>query len=223
MVDNYLELAYALGCPRESRRLELATTAEEEASAAAVFEELALADDGRVIALNCSGAYGESKLWPVEYCAELARRIVDRLDHDVLVLCGPQERETARRVEQLAGGGRVRSMADGPLDLGTAKACIRRCRLIVSTDSGPRHVAAALGKAAVTLFGPMLPVWSENPTQRAVNLVRDLDCIGCRRRICPKGHHRCMKELTVDMVYDRLVGLLAEETAAAAAPLVKAG
>ena len=167
----------------------------DERSADAVFERLGLRGDGRVVALNSSGAYGGSKLWPVEYFAELARRIVAELDHDVLVFCGPKERDIARRIVGLSASGRVFSMADQPMDLGTAKACIRRCRLMVSTDSGPRHVAAALGLPLVTLFGPMLPVWSENPTQRAINLVLDLDCIGCHQRVCPLGHHRCMRRL----------------------------
>ena len=74
-----------------------------------------------------------------------ARRIVDVLDHDVLVLCGPKEREIARQVVRLADRRRVVSMAEQPMDLGTSKACIRRGRLMVSTDSGPRHAAAALG------------------------------------------------------------------------------
>ncbi len=204
----------------------------DERSADAVFGRLGLRGDGRVVALNSSGAYGGSKLWPVEYFGQLARRIVAELDHDVLVTCGPNERDIAREIVRLAAGkgdrsnlcaaplgpfrqigpvpfsGRIVSMADQPMDLGTAKACIRRCRLMVSTDSGPRHVAAALGLPVVTLFGPMLPVWSENPTQRAINLVLDLDCIGCHRRTCPLGHHRCMRDLTVDRVFAAVLELL---------------
>ena len=65
--------------------------ATDEASADAVFRQLGLRDDGRVVALNSSGAYGGSKLWPVEYFGQLARRIVDELDHDVLVTCGPEK------------------------------------------------------------------------------------------------------------------------------------
>ena len=80
------------------------------------------------------------------------------------------------------------------MDLGTAKACIHRCRLMVSTDSGPRRVAAAFGLPVVTMFGPMLPIWSENPTQQAANLLLDLNCIGCHKRVCPLGHHRCLSE-----------------------------
>ena len=218
MVDSYLAITNLLGCTEESPRLELATVAADEESADAVFKRLAIRDDGRLITLNCSGAYGGSKLWPVENFGRLARRITERLDHDVLVMCGPKEREIAGEVVHISGSRRVFSMADQPLDLGTAKACIRRAKLMVSTDSGPRHVAAALDRPVITLFGPMLPIWSENPTQRAVNLVLELDCIGCHRRICPRGHHRCMRELTVHRVFGEVTKLLDEEAPDEASP-----
>jgi heptosyltransferase II len=208
MVETYLELAYSVGCGKESPRLELATVEADRRSADAVFERLGLRGDGRVIAINSSGAYGGSKLWPVEYFAELARRIAGELDCDVLAMCGPKEKDIVRRIVELSGSARVFSMADQPMDLGTAKACMGRCRLMVSTDSGPRHVAAALGLPVVTMFGPMLPVWSENPTQQAANLVLDLDCIGCHKRVCPLGHHRCMRDLTVERVFAATCELL---------------
>lgn len=201
MVESYLELARSLGCGDESPQLELTTVEADQRSADGVFQRLGLRSDGRIVVLNSSGAYGGSKLWPVDYFGELARRVVDQLDHDVLVICGPKERDITNQIVHLAASPRVMSMAEQPMDLGTSKACIGRCRLMVSTDSGPRHVAAALGLPVVTMFGPMLPVWSENPTQQAVNLVLDLDCIGCHKRICPLGHHLCMRDLTVDMVF----------------------
>lgn len=210
VVTSYMRLAQAVGCPDDSLRLELATTPRDEESAERVWEGLGLRRDGRVVLLNSSGAYGAAKLWPAEHFADLARQIVDRLDHDVLVMCGPKERGIAQEIANRADRPRVFSMAEQPLDLGTAKACIRRGALMVSTDSGPRHVAAAFGKPVVTLFGPMLPIWSENPTQRAVHLVLDLDCIGCGKRVCPRGHHRCMRELSPAAVF--------AETARLAAP-----
>jgi heptosyltransferase-2 len=217
MVDYYLALAEAAGCPPESPRLELATTEADEQSADLVWRSLGLRTDGAVITLNSGGAYGGAKLWPTGHFGELARRIAGELDHDVLVMCGPKEREIARDVVRRADHARVFSMADQPLGLGTSKACIRRGRLMVSTDSGPRHVAAALGKPVITLFGPMLPVWSENPTQRAVNLMLDLDCIGCHKRVCPMGHHKCMEDLSVDVVYAEVVNLLEEDGSSRAA------
>jgi heptosyltransferase-2 len=219
MVESYLALAEAAGCPPESPRLELATTPAEERQADEVWKSLGLAYCGagvppgpqRAIALNCSGAYGAAKLWPVEHFAGLARRIVDQLQHDVLVVCGPQERETARAIVAQAARPRVFSLAEQAVGLGLTKAALRRCRLIVSTDSGPRHIAAAFDRPVVTLLGPTLPVWIDNPTIRGVNVQLVLDCIGCGKRACPLGHHRCMKDLSVEMVFGEVAKLLEEE------------
>jgi heptosyltransferase-2 len=210
MVDYYLRLAETAGCPPEPRRLELATTAADEQSADQVFRSLGLRKDGRIVTLNCSGAYGGAKLWPIEYFARLARRIVDCLDHDILVMCGPSERKTAQDIVRLSESRRVFSMADQPLGIGTAKACVRRSRLMVSTDSGPRHVAAAMGCAVITVYGPLMPLWGKNPTVDAVDLhLKYLECIGCGRRTCPYGHHKCMRDLTVDRVYREVAAWMA--------------
>jgi len=214
MVDYYLALAEAAGCAPESRRLELACTEADEQVADAIWRDLGLRTDGRVIVLNSSGAYGAAKLWPTEHFGGLARWLVDETDHDVLVVCGPQERQIARQIVRHADRRRVFSLADQPLGLSTTKACIQRSRLMVTTDSGPRHIAAAFGKPVVTLFGPTMPIWAENPTVRGVDLQLDLNCIGCRKRTCPLGHHKCMRNLSVEMVYTEVVKLL-EETASA--------
>ncbi len=216
MVDYYLKIAEAAGCAAESPRLELATQDADERSADRVWKGLGLRTDGRVVTLNCSGAYGAAKLWPVEHFAQLAQRVVDALGHDVLVMCGPKEREIAREIVRQADRPRVVSMADQPLGIGTAKACIRRGRVMVSTDSGPRHIAAAFGKPVITLYGPMLPIWGRNPTVDAVDLVLDLECIGCQNRVCPLGHHRCMRDISVDRVYTEVAKLLESRAAFAA-------
>ncbi len=217
LVDHYLALAEAAGCVPESPRLELACTESERQVAEAIWQKLGLRRDGRVIALNSSGAYGEAKLWPVEHFGRLARRIARQSDHDVLVICGPQEREAAQRIVRLADHPRVFSLADEQLGLCASKASIQRSRLMISTDSGPRHVAAAFGKPVVTLFGPTMPIWVENPTVRTVHLQLDLDCIGCGERACPLGHHRCMRELSVETVFAGVEKLLQEMASARAA------
>ncbi|MBN2475009.1 MAG: lipopolysaccharide heptosyltransferase II [Pirellulales bacterium] len=217
VVDVYLALTRSLGCAPESPRLELATVERDERSADAVWRELGLRTDGRVVALNSGSSNGAARFWPAEHFGRLARLIASRLDHDVLVVCGPSERCDAQEILRCADHDRVFSMADQPLDLGTSKACIRRTRLMVSTDSGPRHVAAALGKPVITLRGPTLPIWSENPTVRAVDLRLDLECTGCRERVCPLKHHKCMRDLTAGMVYPEVVRLLQSEESSKAA------
>jgi len=217
VVDYYLKLAEAVGCAAESRRLELSVLEEDDRSADRVWEHLGLRSDGEVVTLNPGSANGSARFWPTEHFAALAHMVAEQLDHDVLVLCGPKERPLAQDIVRLANHPRVFSMADQPLDLGTAKACIRRAGLMVSTDSGPRHVAAAFGKPVITLYGPTLPVWSENPTVVAIGLRLELPCIGCQNRVCPLGHNRCMKDLTPDMVFSAVVRLLKKQRAACAA------
>ncbi|MHC4176538.1 MAG: lipopolysaccharide heptosyltransferase II [Planctomycetota bacterium] len=211
MVETYLRLAETVGCPPESPRLELATTESEQRLAEQIWRRLGLRTDGRVIVLNSSGAYGAAKLWPADRFAELSRRVVDQLDHDVLVVCGPDERGTAREIVRRADRPRVFSLADQPLGLATSKACIQRSRLMVSTDSGPRHLAAAFGKPVITLLGPTRPAWIENPTVRAVFVSVYMDCLGCAKRVCPLGHHRCMRDLPPETVYAEVAKLLGED------------
>ncbi len=216
MVESYLALARAIGCPAEPPQLELNVTAAESDQAARVWRDLGLRTEGRVVAMNSTGAYGTAKLWPAEHCAALARQIVAQLDHDVLVLCGPGEREAARAIAAQARSPRVFSLAAQAVSLGLTKGCLARCRLMVSTDSGPRHIAAALGKPVVTLLGPTLPAWIENPTVRGPMLRSELDCLGCGKRTCPLQHHRCMRDLSPERVLGEVAALLQTTTIKAA-------
>jgi heptosyltransferase-2 len=216
MVESYLALARAIGCPEESPQLELNVTAAERDQAAGAWRDLGLRTDGQVVALNSTGAHGAAKLWPAEHCATLARQITEQLDHDVLVLCGPGERDAARQIAARAGASRVFSLAGQAVSLGLTKGCLARCRLMVSTDSGPRHIAAALGKPVVTLLGPTLPAWIENSSVRGPMLRAALECLGCGKRTCPLAHHRCMRELTPERVLREVAALVQTTTIKAA-------
>lgn len=199
VLDDYLRLAAAAGAAARSKRIELATLPQDDDSAGIVLRRLGLRTP--LVTLNCSGAFGAAKLWPVEYFAQLARRIAQRQGMHVLALCGPSERDMARRIAAEADHPRVASLADEQLGIGLTKACVRRSRLLVTTDSGPRHFAAAFDVPVITLFGPTHIAWSETYSPRAVHLQKQVACGPCQQRVCPLGHHRCMRELTVDEVY----------------------
>ena len=203
-VDSYLELAYKLGCPSESKRLELTTTSADEAGGDAIWKELRIPEGHPVMMLNTGGAYGSAKHWPVEHGAALARRAADELGVFVVINCGPGEFAAAEEIAGLANHRQVKSLARLPPRLrgiGPSKAIIRRMQLMVSTDSGPRHLAAALGIPTIGLFGPIDPSWSANYQPGAVELRLDLPCSPCGSRICPLMHHRCMRDLSVSMVF----------------------
>ena len=210
-IDYYLGLAHAVGCPVESPQMELATSAEDEAVTDHVWKQLGLNQQRAVITFNTGGAYGAAKHWPTENYVGLARRIVEsHPDVAVLIICGPAEKETAAWIAQEVDHERVHSMADQDLSLGVAKACVKRSQLLVTTDSGPRHFAPAFNVPVITLFGPIDARWSDSHHPRAINLSHPVDCGPCGKRVCPLGHHRCMRGLTVDHVYHAVQQQLAQ-------------
>jgi len=200
-IDEYLSLAYAMGCELESPRLELATLPADETAADAVWHKLNLPSGDQVVVLNSGGAYGAAKIWPSEYFAQLARRIVDEQGLSVLVLCGPAERIMAREIIKLADHPRVTGLPDEELSVGLSKACVRRSRLLVTTDSGPRFFAVAFDVPVISLFGPTPIAATRTHYDREICLHHAVPCGPCGKRTCPLKHHDCMRLLGVERVY----------------------
>jgi heptosyltransferase-2 len=208
IIDAYNLLARHLGCSSPSYRMELFTTPIDEAAADRVWQQARLAGYPEVVCLNPGAAFGAAKHWPTEYFVRLAQELVARRGSGVLVLCGPNERELARQIVAGADRSAVHSLADQPLSLGLTKACVRRADLLITTDSGPRHFAAAFDRPVVSLFGPTHIEWTETYHPRAVHLQKKVPCGPCQQRVCPLDH-RCMKELTPREVFAAAEELLA--------------
>jgi heptosyltransferase-2 len=210
VIDAYNLLARHVGCPEPSYRMELFTTPHDEQAADEVWKRARFAEYPEVICLNPGAAFGAAKHWPTEYFVTLARDLADRRRTGVLVLCGPSERNLARQITVGADRRAVHSLADVPLSLGLTKACVRRADLLITTDSGPRHFAAAFDRPVVSLFGPTHIEWTETYFPRAVHLQKKVPCGPCQQRDCPLDH-RCMKELTPAEVFGAATELLARQ------------
>jgi len=210
-VDHYLQLAFALGCPPESRRLELAVSDEDEHKCEAVWCELGLNDYRNVVLFNCASGNGTSRAWPTEYYVQLAQQIVRTADTAVLILCGPGERDLAAEIEHRAEHPQVRSMVGKDLSLGVANACLRRAQLLVTTDNGPRHLAAAFATPTVVLSGPFDPLQNKNYNPHEVIVRHGLDCQPCNALECPLKHNRCMQELRPEQAYRTVQQVLARQ------------
>jgi heptosyltransferase-2 len=207
-VDYYAQVAEAFGCPVESRQLELATTPADESAADDQWQRLQLPAGRDVVLLNTGGAFGTAKHWPAKHSVELSRRLAEELGLTVLVLCGPGERKDAAEIVTGANHPLVKSVAAEDVSFGVTKALVRRARLLVTTDSGPRHIASALKTPTVTLFGPIDPRWSRNYQDLASELHLSLDCAPCGKRICPLGHHACMQDLGPNLVLNAVRQML---------------
>jgi heptosyltransferase-2 len=208
VIEAYNRLAQHVGCPSPSYKMELGTVPRDEELADSVWRRAGFASVAEVVCLNPGAAFGAAKHWPVESFAELARLLVDGRGSGVLVLCGPGERALARDIARLTGRPGVHSLAEHLLSIGLTKACVRRADLLITTDSGPRHFAAAFDRPVVTLFGPTHIAWTETYYPLAIHLQKRVDCGPCQLRVCPLDH-RCMKLLTAAEVFAAATDLLA--------------
>lgn len=195
IIDDYNRLAITLGTRQPGHRLRLFTTPEDEAAADSLWHHFHLHRYPQVVLLNPGGAFGSAKHWPVNHFATLARRLAAEAGCGVVVLCGPGERLEAARIAEASRSKHVVSLAEWPLSLGLTKAIVRRANLLVTTDSGPRHFAAAFDVPVITLFGPTHIAWTETYFDKATHLQRRVPCGPCQLRVCPLDH-RCMKELS---------------------------
>jgi heptosyltransferase-2 len=200
VIEDYNRLAEMAGCPPPGFRMELWTTADDETAAKVVWKQAGFAICPEVVCLNPGAAFGSAKHWPVEHFATLARSLVDRRGSGILILCGPNERDLANRIARETARPRVHSLADHPVSLGLTKACVRRSDLLITTDSGPRHFAAAFNVPVVSLFGPTHIVWTDTRYAREIQLQKKVDCGPCQLRVCPLDH-RCMTQLSPEEVF----------------------
>ena len=225
IVKYYMGLAHYLGSQARDFTLKLFVTESERRDAADVLEQCGLGRDierpastGKppMILLNPGAQYGSAKCWPAEYFTTLADRLIEELGATILISGSPRER---RIVEAIS-----RSMRHAPVDLlskgstlGTLKEIVRRCDLMITNDTGPRHIAAAFDVPVVTLFGPTHPEWTEINFPRERKLAVKVFCGPCQKKTCPLDH-RCMIRLTPPMVYDAALELLNPRTPAPAVP-----
>ena len=148
---------------------------------------------GRYIAL-CPGAeYGPAKRWP--YFRELS----EALGEQAVILGSGNDAEAAQ-------GLRGTSLV-GKTTLDEAIDVLAGAAFVVSNDSGLMHIAAALGRSQVALFGSSSPLHTPPLSPAARVLWLRLECSPCFQRVCPLGHFRCMREMTVETVLKEIQNL----------------
>jgi heptosyltransferase-2 len=194
MTRLYLELLRAIGVDDCDERLELAISTDEQERANVELERLGLAADEPYAAVNPGASFGSSKFWTVDAFAQTIRGLRERHGLRSLVLCGPGEESLARSIALAAGPAAVDTSAQ-PLALELLKPVLRRARLLVTTDTGPRHVATAFQTPCVVVMGPTDPRHTASNLEHTRVLRVDVDCGPCHLKTCPLDH-RCMTSLT---------------------------
>ncbi|HTL60174.1 MAG TPA: glycosyltransferase family 9 protein [Nitrospira sp.] len=214
-IDRSLQLLKSLGIPPADLRFTLPVTAQQESDAMRLLRHSGIQEQDRLVAVNPMARWS-TKLWEPQSFAALA----DRLEGEgirVVFTGGPSDGPALDEIERFVT--RPLRRLDGKTSLTSLAAIYRRAHVVVTTDSGPMHLAAAVGTPVVALFGPTAP-WRTGPYGANHLVIRaDLACSPCFKKQCLTTLYEeraCMKRLTVDQVARAVLGKMA--TAPAASP-----
>lgn len=199
-VHGYLHLVAAAGASAEPLVPRLNISQEKINSVAARFS---LKEGGPLFALNAGAEYGPAKRWPAEHFAAVAREVQASTRCTWVIVGGQADVSVAGQVASALGSSRpsVQNLA-GKTNLVELQAVLAQCRVLLTNDTGPMHVAAALGVPVVVPFGstsPRLtgPALFGNTPHRLIE--SDAPCAPCFLRKCPVDF-RCMRNISVQRV-----------------------
>ncbi|MCX5694168.1 MAG: lipopolysaccharide heptosyltransferase II [Candidatus Omnitrophica bacterium] len=216
VVVYYLQLLKFLNIPAKDNNLFLNVLPEDEIKARNILAAAGIEENDCVIGVfpGAGGSWGKDamvKHWPALKFAQVADKLMVKFGAKVIILGDESERKIAEVV--------LHAMCDKPIDLvgkiglDILPAVIKNCNLLITNDGGPMHMAVALGVKTVAVFGPVSEVvYGPYPvsSQHAV-LKTDLDCRPCyknfRLMACDRDKE-CLKQVSVDAVFDEAVRLL---------------
>ena len=162
-----------------------------------------------VFGINPGASFGSSKCWPTEYFARLTESLQQVYHCKLLLLVGPGEEEIATAI---TGDSRADIINTAPdrVDLALLKPLIKRCNLLVTNDTGPRHYGVAFDVPTVVVMGPTSAAYTKTNLEQTRVLQRDLPCVPCHKKVCPLGHHACMREIHPGHVMAEVFELLGD-------------
>ncbi len=196
------DILRAAGVEVSEKSLYIPVKEEDDSAVRSKLAEKGISDSDALLAVH-PGASCASKRWPLERFASLIDRLKARYDVKIVLVSGPEE---AAQVAALK-----KTIADDAADLsgrtsvGELAALLKRCRLFISNDSGPVHIAAAVGTPSIVIFGRKQPGlspkrWGPVGKDDAV-LHKDVGCEVCLAHDCEKGF-QCLKAVTIDEVFE---------------------
>jgi len=165
-------------------------------------------EEGYVV-ISPGAEYGGAKVWPAERFARVASLLARRMGRRLVVVGSSAEAERGGEILSGAGIGTGLNLA-GKCSVDELLSVLRGASLVVGNDSGPAHIAAAMGRPTVAIFGSTSPAWT-GPRGSAVEIISSgVDCSPCFERECPKGEALCLERIEPEEVVERACGLAGE-------------
>ena len=205
-VRRQLDLVATVGCRTDDERLSLRVPEPARARVLTLLRELRLNLELPWAVVH-PGATAPSRRYAWEYYAQVARRLAVDFGWEIVFTGSEEERDLVERIQvEMAAPSRA---LIGCLDLGELAALISLAPMLISNNTGPVHIAAAVGTPVVDLYALTNPQHTPWQVPNRV-LSHDVPCRYCYKSVCPEGHHNCLRLVTPDDVVAAAVELLSE-------------
>jgi lipopolysaccharide heptosyltransferase II len=213
-VRRQLSLVQAIGADAVDTRMRMQLRSIDRRTLDSILARRGIDADTPYAVIH-PGASAESRRYPVEQFAQAAARLVRATGMNVLVTGSKSEAPLAHALIHAAGPCVRPFMHDltDAFELGAFAALIERATVVISNNSGPVHIASALGAPVVDLYALTNPQHGPWQTPHRV-LFNDVECRWCYRSVCPEIHHRCLRGISAADVADAALALI-DETGAA--------
>ena len=198
MGDFYLGLCQRIGCQIGNRSPQVFTSAADDVTARELLVQRGAELRGPLVLLCPGASFGSSKHWPAARFARVADMLVAHMGASIAITGGKSEAAMASEVRAAMQSSAVDLTDLGKLSL--LKSVVKLADLMVTVDSGSRHLAVALGRPVVVLMGPTHPGYTQTPMEKGEVVRVDVDCGPCQRRRC-NTDHRCMTRITPERVF----------------------
>ena len=202
MTDYYLTIAEHLGASIENRKPHLSVTQQNIDAMHQKMPRVATAR-GPLVILVPGGSFGPSKLWPIDRYAKLADKMHETYQATVILSISPvsAEIEIASKICNEAQSDLIH-IGNSQLSGKELKALFSQADLVITNDTGPRHIAMALDKKTISLFGPNNPQWTQTGHDKEIQIIGQASCVPCDKPVCRQSHHLCMESITVEAVLE---------------------
>ena len=199
--EQYLRILDALGVERTGESPSLRVTEDEEQRFDQKYTDVGV----DYVAFIVGAQYGPSKRWPASHFAELADMIVSKYSRMIYILPGKQETGIAQSVyDSISNKEKVRIEL---MEIADLKVCLSRASLVVSNDTGPRHMADALGRPTIVILGPMDAKYTEYPSRFTYPVFKEVACRPCNKKKC-ETNHECMAGIGAGDVFAKVEEIL---------------
>ncbi|HCF27201.1 MAG TPA: lipopolysaccharide heptosyltransferase II, partial [Cyanobacteria bacterium UBA11049] len=205
-VRRQLDLVASIGCKTEDERLSLQVPQQAHSRVVKLLETLGV-DRGRPWVVIHPGATAASRRYPPESFASVARQLVVDANFQVLFTGTEPERQLIEDIQKAMGVPSYSLVAE--LNLGELAAIIAIAPLLISNNTGPVHIACAVGTPVVDLYALTNPQHTPWGVPHRV-LYHDVPCKFCYKSICPEGHHNCLRQVTPHEVVSAALELYSE-------------